>query len=151
MRERHIGGNFDDFLRDEGLFEDAEATAAQRVVAARAIPGDANSNTADIPMLTIPVAEARRRLQELIECVCETHEPIRIASLRASAVLVGSDHWCAIQAQLRAASTAHPRPVRVDVTETMNAVCAAIESPENDFVGTAVHRLLDTEWEEDHE
>jgi len=31
--ERHIGGDFDDFLRDQGLLDDAEATAAKRVVA----------------------------------------------------------------------------------------------------------------------
>ncbi|MEE4276515.1 MAG: XRE family transcriptional regulator [Thermoleophilia bacterium] len=31
--ERHIGGDFDDFLREQGLLDDAEATAAKRVVA----------------------------------------------------------------------------------------------------------------------
>ncbi len=33
MDEPHIGSDFDDFLRDEGLLDDAEATAAKRVVA----------------------------------------------------------------------------------------------------------------------
>jgi antitoxin HicB len=33
--ERHIGGGFDDFLREQGLLDDAEATAAKRVVAYR--------------------------------------------------------------------------------------------------------------------
>lgn len=30
---QHVGSEFDDFLRDEGFFEDAEAVAAKRVIA----------------------------------------------------------------------------------------------------------------------
>jgi hypothetical protein len=33
METKHIGGDFDDFLRDERLLDDAEATAAKRVIA----------------------------------------------------------------------------------------------------------------------
>ena len=33
MNERHVGGDFDDFLRDERHLDDAEATAAKRVIA----------------------------------------------------------------------------------------------------------------------
>jgi predicted XRE-type DNA-binding protein len=33
MRNKHVGGDFDDFLRDEGLLDDAEAVAAKRVIA----------------------------------------------------------------------------------------------------------------------
>jgi len=33
MDERHLGSDFDDFLRDEGLLDDAEASAAKRVIA----------------------------------------------------------------------------------------------------------------------
>ena len=33
MDKRHIGGDFDDFLRDQRLLDDAEATAAKRVIA----------------------------------------------------------------------------------------------------------------------
>lgn len=33
MGKKHIGGDFDDFLRDEGLLNDAEAVAAKRVIA----------------------------------------------------------------------------------------------------------------------
>jgi len=33
MKKRHIGSNFDDFLREEGLLADAEAVAIKRVVA----------------------------------------------------------------------------------------------------------------------
>jgi predicted XRE-type DNA-binding protein len=33
MDDKHIGGDFDDFLRDDGMLEDAEAVAAKRVIA----------------------------------------------------------------------------------------------------------------------
>jgi predicted XRE-type DNA-binding protein len=33
MDRQHVGGDFDDFLRDEGLLGDAESAAAKRVVA----------------------------------------------------------------------------------------------------------------------
>jgi antitoxin HicB len=33
MNNKHIGSDFDDFLRDEGLLDDAEAVAAKRVIA----------------------------------------------------------------------------------------------------------------------
>lgn len=33
MTKKHIGGDFDDFLRDEHLLDDAEAVTAKRVIA----------------------------------------------------------------------------------------------------------------------
>mgnify|MGYP001152466603 FL=1 len=33
MDKKHIGGDFDDFLRDEGILDEAEAIAAKRVIA----------------------------------------------------------------------------------------------------------------------
>jgi hypothetical protein len=33
MKNRHIGTSFDDFLDEEGLRDDAEATAIKRVIA----------------------------------------------------------------------------------------------------------------------
>ncbi len=33
LANKHIGGRFDDFLRDEGMFDDAEAVATKRVIA----------------------------------------------------------------------------------------------------------------------
>lgn len=33
MKAEHIGGDFDEFLRDEGLLEVSEATATKRVIA----------------------------------------------------------------------------------------------------------------------
>jgi predicted XRE-type DNA-binding protein len=33
MNEKHVGSDFDDFLREEGLLEEVEAVAAKRVLA----------------------------------------------------------------------------------------------------------------------
>jgi len=33
LNERHLGSDFDDFLRDQGQLEDAEAAATKRVIA----------------------------------------------------------------------------------------------------------------------
>lgn len=33
MNNKHIGSSFDDFLREEGLFAETEATAVKRVIA----------------------------------------------------------------------------------------------------------------------
>lgn len=33
MKKEHLGGDFDDFLREEDLLETAEATAAKRLIA----------------------------------------------------------------------------------------------------------------------
>jgi predicted XRE-type DNA-binding protein len=33
MDKKHIGGDFDDFLSDEGILDEAEAIAAKRVIA----------------------------------------------------------------------------------------------------------------------
>jgi len=33
MDKKHIGGDFDDFLRDEGILDEAEAIATKRVIA----------------------------------------------------------------------------------------------------------------------
>lgn len=33
MKEIHVGSDFDDFLREEGLLEEVEAVAAKRVLA----------------------------------------------------------------------------------------------------------------------
>ena len=33
MKNKHIGQNFDDYLKEEGLLAEAEATAAKRIIA----------------------------------------------------------------------------------------------------------------------
>lgn len=33
MKRKHIGSNFDDFLKEEGILSEVQATAAKRVIA----------------------------------------------------------------------------------------------------------------------
>ena len=33
MKNKHVGSNFDDFLKEEGIFPEAEAVAVKRVIA----------------------------------------------------------------------------------------------------------------------
>lgn len=58
MDPKHLGSSFDDFLREEGLLDEAEAVAAKRVLefetwldsVLRRLP----------PALTVPLEELRR-------------------------------------------------------------------------------------------
>jgi prevent-host-death family protein len=49
---------------------------------------------------TITVAEAGKHLDELVDEVCTSGEPVVIAGTRSSAVLVGEDDWRAVQETL---------------------------------------------------
>ena len=51
-------------------------------------------------MTNITATEARRRLYKLLDEVAQSHEPIRIAGKRNSAVLIGEDDWRSIQETL---------------------------------------------------
>jgi len=51
-------------------------------------------------MTTITATEARRRLNNLLEDVADSHEPIQIAGKRHSAILVSESDWRAIQETL---------------------------------------------------
>jgi prevent-host-death family protein len=48
-------------------------------------------------MASITATEARRRLYSLVDDIAESHEPIRIAGKRNSAVLISEADWRAIQ------------------------------------------------------
>ena len=51
-------------------------------------------------MTSLTAAEARRRLPDLLDAVAQSHEPVRIAGQRHSAVLVSEEDWRAIQETL---------------------------------------------------
>jgi prevent-host-death family protein len=48
-------------------------------------------------MTTLTASEARANLYRLIDKVAESHQPVHITGKRASAVLVSSEDWQAIQ------------------------------------------------------
>ncbi len=48
----------------------------------------------------IPIDEARQQLQELIEIVSRSHQPIVIAGQSSNAVLLSEADWAAVQETL---------------------------------------------------
>jgi len=51
-------------------------------------------------MSTINITNARKDLYNLIENVCQFHEPTLIVGKKANAVLISEDDWSAIQETL---------------------------------------------------
>lgn len=51
-------------------------------------------------MVTLTASQARANLYRLIDQAAESHQPIHIAGKRASAVLLSSEDWSAIQETL---------------------------------------------------
>jgi len=51
-------------------------------------------------MTTLKAAEARKRLDTLLDDVSASHEPIQISGKRHSAVLISEEDWRAIQETL---------------------------------------------------
>jgi len=67
MDERHLGSDFDDFLREEGLLDDAEAVAAKRVLAyqiSRAMEEQKLTKSA----MARRMGTSRSSLDRLLEC-----------------------------------------------------------------------------------
>ena len=55
-------------------------------------------------MTALTASEARKRLHRLLDVVAASHEPIRIAGKRHSAVLLSEEEWRAIQETLHLTS-----------------------------------------------
>ncbi len=51
-------------------------------------------------MTSITATQARKKLYSLLDDIAESHEPIRIAGRRNSAVLVSEEDWRAVQETL---------------------------------------------------
>ena len=51
-------------------------------------------------MQTLPASQARANLYWLMDQIAESHQPIAISGKKASAVLVSSEDWAAIQETL---------------------------------------------------
>lgn len=51
-------------------------------------------------MATFTAREAKKQLDQLVEDVVTSHQPIHIAGKRGSAVLLGEEDWLAVQETL---------------------------------------------------
>lgn len=75
-------------------------------------------------MTTLTTSQARARLFELVDAALITHHPVQIKGRRASAVLVSSEDWEAIQETLYLLSTPGMRESIVKNMKTPVAKCA---------------------------
>jgi len=75
-------------------------------------------------MTTLTTSQARAQLFNLVDAAIITHKPIQIKGRRASAVLVSSEDWEAIQETLYLLSTPGMRESLVKNMKTPIAKCA---------------------------
>ena len=85
MNKKHIGGDFDDFLRDEGLLDEVEAIAAKRVIAFEI--------TAEMERAHITQSELARRMKTSRSAVDRLLDPanpsVTLSTLDRAARAVG--------------------------------------------------------------
>ncbi len=85
MTSKHIGTDFDDFLRDEGILEDAETVAAKRVIAFQI--------TREMESVNISQSELARRMKTsraAVERLLDPTNPsVTLQTLERAASAVG--------------------------------------------------------------
>ncbi len=85
MDKKHIGADFDDFLRDEGILDEAEAVATKRVIAYQL--------TQEMERASISQAELARRMKtsrSSVERLLDPTNPsVTLVTLERAASAVG--------------------------------------------------------------
>ena len=85
MDKKHIGGDFDEFLRDEGILDEAEAVATKRVIAYQIAQ--------EMERVDISQAELARRMKtsrSAVERLLDPTNPsVTLATLERAAAAVG--------------------------------------------------------------
>jgi predicted XRE-type DNA-binding protein len=85
MDKKHIGGDFDDFLRDEGILDDAEAVAAKRVIAFQ-IAQEMESAHISQSELARRMKTSRSAVERLLD---PTNPSVTLGTLERAATAVG--------------------------------------------------------------
>ncbi len=85
MRNRHLGSDFDEFLEQEGLLADAEATAAKRVIAFR-IEQEMRRNRLTKATLAKRMGTSRSALDRLLD---PNHSSVTLRTLETAARALG--------------------------------------------------------------
>ena len=85
MTGKHIGGGFDDFLRDEGILDDAEAVAAKRLIAFQ-IAREMESANISRSELARRMKTSRSSVERLLD---PTNPSVTLQTLERAASAVG--------------------------------------------------------------
>jgi len=85
MTNKHIGSDFDDFLRDEGILDDAEAVAAKRVIAFQ-IAREMESAHISQSELARRMKTSRSAVERLLD---PTNDSVTLQTLERAANAVG--------------------------------------------------------------
>ena len=84
MSKRHIGSSIDDFLKDEGIFEEAQAQAIKEVVAWQLANAMKKKNMSKKKMAAL-LKTSRTQVDRLLDA----RNDITLSSLQRAAAIVG--------------------------------------------------------------
>jgi antitoxin HicB len=85
MKKKHIGSDFDDFLREEHLLETAESTAAKRVIAFQ-IAAEMRRSRISKSEMASRMKTSRPALERLLD---PTNRSVTLSTLERAASAVG--------------------------------------------------------------
>jgi predicted XRE-type DNA-binding protein len=83
-KKKHIGSSLDDFLKEEGIFEEAEAQAIKEVIAWQLAEAMKKKNISRRRMATL-LKTSRTQVNRLLD----PKDDVTLSSLQRAAVLVG--------------------------------------------------------------
>lgn len=85
MREKNIGSDFDEFLKEEGIFEDAQETAVKRVLAYQVEQAMRTSNLTKTAMAK-RMRSSRCALDRLLD---PRNESVTLQTMKKAAFVLG--------------------------------------------------------------
>ena len=84
---RHVGGNFDDFLKEEGIYEDVQTTAIKRVLAMQLEEAMKSRKLTKMEMAR-RMRTSRVQVDRLLD---PDNDSVTLATLRRAAAVVGRE------------------------------------------------------------
>lgn len=84
-RNKHEGSSFDDFLKDEGIYEDVEATAIKKVIAAMLAEAMKSQNISKVAMVK-RIGTSRSQLDRLLD---PDNASVTLVTLTKAAAAIG--------------------------------------------------------------
>ncbi|MCK5491900.1 MAG: XRE family transcriptional regulator [Candidatus Omnitrophica bacterium] len=85
-KTKHIGSSFDDFLKEEGLFEESQATAVKRVIAYQIMEAMRKKHISKIKMTRLMHIKSRMPLDRLLD---PNNNSVTLLTLEKAATALG--------------------------------------------------------------